>query len=72
MANCPDCADCRKTCPELEAANVALGDANKRIKELEAQAAKESQAWAEKNSELQSLRIWKNEVIRAVNGRNQP
>ena len=66
MANCPDCADCRKTCPELEAANVALGDAKKHIKELEAIAASNSQIWSSMNSELQSLRIWKKNVMLSI------
>ena len=72
MVNCPDCADCRKTCPELEAANVALGDAKKRITELESHAADHSQRWASLNSENQSLKIWQKRVIFATTGEHTP
>lgn len=57
MDNCASCKqpDCHNSCPELKAAQA-------RIKELEAF------NWAALNSELQSLKIWKNSVILAVTG----
>jgi hypothetical protein len=51
---------------------TALDAANKRIKELEAQAAKESKAWAAGFSELQSLRAWKETIMLAIQGDAKP
>ena len=70
MKNCTECLqpDCRQACPELEASKVALGDAQKRILELEAKNKEYSAIWAKNNSELQTLKIWKNAVILTVTG----
>jgi hypothetical protein len=60
------------TCPMRLTGCTALDAANKRIKELEAQAAKESKAWAASFSEFQDLRAWKKNLMLAIQGDHKP